>query len=92
MNKDFKKGTFAGLLAPIVAYVVYVAFYLEVDVEQTFHAIVKMNKLSHVISLSVLINLLLFFMNLKTKRDDMAKGILFATLIYAFIVLGLKLF
>lgn len=92
MNKDFKKGTFAGLLAPIVAYVVYVAFYLEANVEQTFHAIVKMNKLSHVISLSVLINLLLFFMNLKTKRDDMAKGILFATLIYAFIVLGLKLF
>ena len=91
MNKGFGKGTFTGLIAPIVAYVVYVSFYLEADVEQTFHMIVEMNRLSHVISLSVLINLLLFFMNLKTNRDSMAKGVLFATLIYAFIVLALRL-
>ena len=62
MNKNVKKGTLVGLLAPIVAYVVYVGFYLEADIEETYHSIVEMNKLSHVISLSVLINLLLFFM------------------------------
>ena len=92
MNKQFIKGLFVGLVAPIVAFVIYVAFYLESDVMETYNSLVKMNKLTHVISLSALINLLLFFMNLKTNRDLIAKGILFATMIYAFVVLGLKLF
>ena len=92
MDKQFIKGLFVGLIAPIVAFIIYVAFYLEADVEQTYNSLVKMNKLTHVISLSALINLLLFFMNIKTNRDMVAKGILFATMIYAFLVLGLKLF
>ena len=28
MNKDFLKGTLVGIIAPLVAFVVYVAFYL----------------------------------------------------------------
>ena len=92
MDNQFVKGVFVGLIAPIVAFVIYVAFYIEADVIETYNSLVKMNKLTHVISLSTIINLLLFFMNLKTNRDLIAKGILFATMIYAFIVLGLKLF
>ena len=92
MDKQFIKGVFVGLIAPIVAFVIYVGFYLEADVMETYHSLVNMNKLTHVISLSALINLLLFFMNLKTNRDLIAKGILFATMIYAFTVLGLRLF
>lgn len=92
MNNQFVKGVFVGLIAPIVAFVIYVAFYLEADVMETYNSLVKMNKLTHVISLSTLINLLIFFMNLKTNRDLIAKGVLFATMIYAFVVLGLKLF
>ena len=91
MDKQLIKGLFVGLVAPIVTYVIYVAFYLEADVIETYKSLVKINKLSHVISLSVLINLLIFFMNLKTNRELAAKGILLATFIYAFIILGLKL-
>ena len=76
MNKQFIKGLFVGLIAPIVAFVIYVAFYLGDDVVETYNSLVKMNKLTHVISLSALINLLLFFMNLKTNRDMVAKGII----------------
>ena len=92
MDNQFVKGVFVGLIAPIVTFVIYVAFYLESDVMETYNSLVKMNKLTHVISLSALVNLLLFFINLKTNRDLIAKGILFATMIYAFVVLGLKLF
>ena len=92
MDNQFVKGVFVGLIAPIVAFVIYVAFYLEADVMETYNSLVKINKLTHVISLSAIINLLLYFMNLKTNRDLISKGILFATMIYAFIVLGLKLF
>ena len=62
MDKQLIKGLFIGFVAPIVAYVIYVAFYLEADVIETYKSLVKINKLSHVISLSVLINLLIFFM------------------------------
>ena len=92
MDKQFIKGFFVGIIAPIVAFVIYVAFYLESDVVETYNSLVKMNKLTHVISWSALINLLLFFMNIKTNRDRVAKGILFATMLYAFIVLYLKVF
>ena len=92
MDNQFVKGVFVGLIAPIVAFVIYVAFYLEADVMETYNSLVKMNKLTHVISLSALINLLLFFMHIKTNKDMVAKGIILATMIYSFIVLGLKLF
>ena len=90
MNKDFIKGTIVGLIAPIVAFVVYVAFYLEADVLQTFYSLIGVNKITHVISLSTLINLLIFFMNLKTNREVAAKGILLATIFYAFLVISLN--
>ena len=92
MNKQFIKGLFVGLIAPIVAFVIYVAFYLGDDVVETYNSLVKMNKLTHVISLSALINLLLFFMHIKTNKDMVAKGIILANMVYAFVVLGLKLF
>ena len=92
MDNQFVKGVFIGLIAPIVAFVIYVAFYLEADVMETYNSLVKMNKLTHVISLSALINLLLFFMHIKTNKDMVAKGIILATMIYAVVVLGLKLF
>lgn len=91
MNKDFLKGTLVGVIAPLVAFVVYVAFYLEADVLQTFNKLVEINKIAHVISLSVLINLLIFFMHLRTNREMSAKGILLATLLYAFVVMIMKL-
>ena len=92
MNKQFIKGLFIGLIAPIVAFVIYVAFYLGREILDTYHSLLERNILSETISLSVLINLLLFFMHIKTNKDMVAKGIILATMIYAFVVLGLKLF
>ena len=83
MNKEVAKGFFTGLIAPIAAFVVYVAFFTE-DSDPTgmYKKLIEIGKLSHVISLIVLINLLIFFMNIKTNRDQQARGILLATIIY----------
>ena len=91
-TKPFIKGILIGIIAPVVAFVIYVSFYLEADVLYTFNKLVEINKITHVISLSTLINLLIFFMSLKTNRDDQAKGIVLATILYALLVLILKLF
>lgn len=93
MNREILKGTIVGIIAPIAAYVVYVAFFTEnADPLSLYKELVLIGKLPHVLSLSVLINLLIFFMNLKTNREEQARGILFATILYAVFIIILKFF
>tara|TARA_B100000427_G_C14972202_1_gene361587 strand:- start:153 stop:437 length:285 start_codon:yes stop_codon:yes gene_type:complete len=93
MNREILKGTMVGIIAPIAAYVVYVAFFTEnADPLALYKELVLIGKLPHVLSLSVLINLLIFFMNLKTNREEQARGILFATILYAVFIIILKFF
>ena len=90
MNNQNFIGFFVGLIAPFVAFSVFILFVLELDLFQTISEVSKSDKLPHVISLSLLINLVIFFMKIKTKREKAARGILGATIFYAFIVLYLK--
>jgi len=93
MNKEVIKGSCVGIIAPIAAFVVYVAFFTEdSNPIGMYRQIVSIGKLSHVISLSVLINLLVFFMNIKTYREDQARGILLATMLYGIIIVIIKYF
>ena len=93
MNKELIRGLFTGIIAPIAAFVVYVAFFTEdSDPLVKYRQIIEIGKLSHVISLSVLINLLIFFMNIKTSRDEQARGILLATILYGITIVIIKFF
>ena len=91
MNKEVVKGFLIGVIAPIAAFIVYVAFFTEdSDPIGMYHQIITIGKLSHVISLSVLINLLIFFMNIKTNKDQQARGILLATILYGITIAIIK--
>ena len=91
MNKQLIKGTIVGIIAPIAAFIVYVAFFTEdSDPIGMYIKLMEMDKLSHAMSLSVLINLLLFFMNIKTHRDETARGILLATILYGITIAIIK--
>ena len=93
MNKDVAKGFSLGVFAPIIAFVIYVGFYLEVEFDEAIRIINKMGTITHHISLSVfLTNTLLFFMQIKLSKDEIARGILGATIAYAIAVLILILF
>ena len=91
MNKQLIKGAIIGIIAPIATFVVYVAFFTEdSDPIGMYEQLVAVDKLSHALSLSVLINLLLFFMNIKTNRDQPARGILLATILYGITIAIIK--
>ena len=93
MNKKVTQGFSIGVIAPIVTLVVYIAFILEVDIDTALDSFEITNTLTHHISISVfLTNIILFFMHLKANKEYIAKGILGATFIYAFIVLYIKFF
>ena len=57
-------GFFVGVIAPFVAFSVFVLFYLDLDLFLTINEVSKSEKLTHIISLSLLINLLIFFMKI----------------------------
>tara|TARA_B100000676_G_C17551404_1_gene567599 strand:- start:259 stop:540 length:282 start_codon:yes stop_codon:yes gene_type:complete len=83
MNNQLVKGTIIGLIAPVAAFVVYIAFFTDnPDPIGVYRQLVQMDLLSHAMSLSVLINLVIFFMNIKTRRDQEARGVLLATILY----------
>jgi len=93
MNKEVAKGFSIGVLAPIIAFVIYVGFYLEVELDTALYIINRNGQMTHHISLSVfLTNTVLFFMQIKMYKDEIARGILGATIAYAVVVLILLLF
>ena len=93
MNKNVTKGFSVGVIAPIITLIIYISFILEVEIDIAFAEFERLNTLTHHISLSVfLTNILLFFMNIKTNKEEVAKGILGATIVYAFIVVMIKFF
>ncbi|MFQ3332468.1 MAG: hypothetical protein ACI8ZH_000358 [Flavobacteriales bacterium] len=93
MNKEVAKGFSIGVLAPIIAFLVYVGFYLEVELDTALYIINRNGHMTHHISLSVfLTNTVLFFMQIKMYKDEIARGILGATIAYAVVVLILLLF
>ena len=93
MNKEVAKGFSIGVLAPNIAFVIYVGFYLEVELDTALYIINRNGQMTHHISLSVfLTNTVLFFMQIKMYKDEIARGILGATIAYGVIVLILLLF
>ena len=90
MNNQILTGFLVGLISPFVAFSVYVLFFLDLDLFDTLNKIVEANKLPHIISLSLLINLLIFFMKIKTNRDHAARGVLGSTILYGFLIVILK--
>jgi hypothetical protein len=85
-------GLSLGIVAPLI---VLYAFYLKVFYYITFsHFIVKMSYLglqTKIISLCVIANLLVFFIFIWTNKYKSANGIIMATFLYTFLVLGVKL-
>jgi hypothetical protein len=93
MNKELAKGFSIGVIAPLVTLVIYIAFILEVEIETALVTFEKMNTLTHHISLSVfLTNIILFFLHIKIYKEQVSRGILGATFVYAFIVMFIKFF
>ena len=93
-NKKFDtmlSGLVPGLVLPVLTLL---GFWIAksdrgfVDFLQQFQ---QMRMLSKVVSLAAIPNLLLFFIFIWTNRNFAARGVIFATLLLAFLMLILKL-
>jgi hypothetical protein len=85
-------GLGGGLIAPAIVFIIY---FLVHDPGLNFvdmiHRLVESKVISYYISLCAIANLLLFFIFLRVNAEKAARGVLGATILYAFTVLALKL-
>src|SRR3954462_13337442 len=96
MEKSIKDnlvtGLICGLIAPLISFSVYAKIkFPQEELSNIFHHVKGLGILSAMISLSVFINLLVFFLFIWMNAEHSAKGVLAATFVYAFIVVILKL-
>jgi hypothetical protein len=89
-------GIILGLFAPVIGFVLFKMTKLSVfGFKETFLYMLYepgFKTLSVSLSLSLLMNALLFTIYINGRKDNTAKGIFITTLIYGLIVLSLKTF
>jgi cytochrome bd-type quinol oxidase subunit 2 len=83
-------GLAAGLLLPVLVFLVSGLILSEGSLSQYIERFQQLNRVSSLISLSAIPNLLLFFLFLWKNRYRSARGVIFATLILAFVMLIVK--
>ena len=90
MKSDLSKGVLLGIISPIIAFVIYVVFIIETTLGSVINNPSFTNNLPAIISLSLLINLALFFLEIKFNKDEQSRGILFSTFLYGVVIVILK--
>jgi len=93
---DFKLGVILGLVAPLIGILLFKLYKFSVfSFKEVFQFMIVEpghKTLSVALSLSLLLNALLFTLYVNSGRDKTAKGIFITTLVYGVSVLLLKTF
>ncbi len=83
-------GIVPGILLPLLTLLVFWQVRYEGGLGDFLTSFQRMSMLSKVLSLSTIPNLLLFFLFIWTNRTFSARGVIFATLVMAMVMLVLK--
>lgn len=84
-------GFIPGLILPVAGVVLFWAIRYEGTLFEFLGTFQRLNTLSKILSLAVIPNLLLFFIFIWTDRTFSARGVIFATLVMALVMLVLKI-
>ncbi|MBD3864021.1 hypothetical protein [Olleya marilimosa] len=86
-KKHIILGFILGVISTGIGVLLYIAFFSRYGVEETLKKAIQFKFVDKIVSLGALLNLGLFFLFLNRKKDDMAKGVLIATLIIGLIII-----
>ena len=85
-------GISGGLVAPMLLFAIYFSIRDPgLQIADQINRMIAAKVLSYYVSLCALINLLLFFIFLRINADRAARGVLGATILYAFTIIFIKL-
>ncbi len=87
-------GLVAGIIVPIIAIFIFYLFnkYRFGSLENFYKHFVLFHLTSHIVSLSVLPNLAVFYLFIKKNFLYSARGVILATMIYGLVIIVLKFF
>ncbi len=83
-------GLAGGILLPVLAFIISWLILSDGPLSQYIERFQKLDRISSLISLSAIPNLLLFFLFIWKNLYRSARGVIFATLILAFVMLIFK--
>ena len=96
MNSRFNTlttGLLLGIAGPLFTlFIIYLVITQDLSIRDYIRQLIFFKVYTHIISLSVIPNLLTFFIFIWLNKLKSARGVLLATIILALIVLGLRLF
>ena len=90
MNKNFLIGVVLGILIPIISFVLVVVFYLEYNLTYFVNHKVNDYNLPSIISLTLILNLVFFFIKMNANKEEQSRGILLATILYGIVIVTIK--
>lgn len=92
LKNHFLTGFLAGLLLPLIVFVVIYLFSGDgLSLKEYILDIARRNVLTHIISLSVLSNLVIFLLFNRFDKLKSSRGVVGITLLWALTVLAIKL-
>jgi hypothetical protein len=92
VKKDILIGFLVAIFATFGGVFIYIEYFSRYSFDETLQLIVEGKLYGKVLSIAAIPNLFVFFIYLKKKQDNEAKGVLLATIVTAFITLILKFY
>jgi hypothetical protein len=92
IGKNIAIGFALGLLTNFIGGILYILLFSKYSIKTTIELALEQDVMGNIIGLGALPNLLLFFFFLKKNRYYQARGVIMATLVAAFLILGAKFY
>lgn len=91
-KKEIIIGFVVGIIANTIGTLLYVLLFSDLSIKETFEAAVEQGHIGSLLALGAILNLIAFFLFLRIRRDQRARGVLIATLLTALAIMYYKIF
>ncbi len=91
-KKELLIGFAVGIIANTIGTLLYILLFSDLGITETFQAAIQQGHIGSLLALGAILNLVAFFLFLRIRRDNRAKGVLIATILTALLILYYKVF
>lgn len=91
-RKELVLGFVVGIIANTIGTLLYILLFSDLSIKETIQAAISQGHIGSLLALGAILNLVAFFLFLRIRRDNRAKGVLIATILTALAILYYKIF
>lgn len=92
VKKEIVIGFLVGIIANTIGILLYISLFSDLGIKETFQVAIQQGHVGSLLALGAILNLIAFFLFLRIRRDNRAKGVLLATILTALVILYYKVF